>query len=278
MGDRAVVALTAVLLGFGLVLVAPPAQGQDLEPLVPERQPGGSVTQTSESMAKLEVGVNFAQRSFTLDSRTAGLELVSSLYPTFYLGAEFFPVARDTRWWSRLGLRAAFARGQDTTVIDEGGVERRVPTRHSELDLAAVYRQRVSPELLLEGGTGVQLLNFVLAENPFYSSTQYRAWQFSARGVYTVTPWLDLVGGFKVYPLVGLGGSSEAEFGQDSSTFGGGATLAAEATAAAGLYVHAGYTFRAFSTSFSGLGDRQLEAVVTTDIVHTLSVWAGYRF
>ncbi len=300
MGSKLVASVAAIAL-LGL---APVAQAQDedlfgeddlrpdavdpddtveLEPLAPRTTPKDPPAQTlaapipqRASPLTLNAGVTLRQRSFTVDSVDANLDFSSSLYPTIGIGAAVFPFSTEG-WLGSLGLEASFARGIDTTTIDEGGVIRKVPTRHSEIGAALVTRHRVTDTFLIEGHTGLFLLDFVLADNPFYSSTTYRAWLLSTKGVYTASSWLDVTGGLELYPLVSLG-ASEAEFGQDSSTFGASASLALEADIAGGLYAHGGYQLTAFSSTFTGRGARGLESAVTTDVFHSISAWAGYRF
>ncbi len=270
----AVISLGTASLGW--------AQVPEPEPLIPEEDAPTTTRDTvvagrDGDMVNARVGVTFNQRSFTLDSTDAGLELGSSLYPTLHIGAEVFPFNGDEGFLGNVGLVGSFARGVDTTAIDEGGVLRKVPTRHSQLDLAVAWRHKLADSLWIQADTGLLLLDFVLAANDFYSSTTYRAWQISTRGVYTISPRFDLQGGIQIFPLVGLG-ASEAEFGTGSSTFGASGHISVQASVVAGLYVHAGYQLRAFSSSFTGQGDRELDAVVTTDILHSLSLWTGYRF
>ena len=262
----------------------------DLEPIVPERVEDADVRAVSSrdegdvaEMATLDFGLKVRQRSYNVDSEETNLKLSSALYPSVYIGGSLFPFAgnRDSdtgmEWISGFGLSGNFSYGVDTTVIDEAGVVRRVPTRHLEVDLLLNYRNRINELLSVEASTGVMTLDFVLSFNQLYSSTTYRAWQLGVSGAYSLLPWLEFEGGLRFFPVVGLG-VSESEFGQDSSTLGAAIQIAVEADIVAGLYVHGGYELLAFSSDFTGRGARGLESPVTTDVFHSLSIWAGYRF
>ncbi len=258
----------------------PDSQDIELEPIIPTEDEPEIASANSDhkelTPIELAVGVDMRQRSFTVDSVAANLQLSSSLYPTIFVGGAVFPHL-DIQWLESLGLTGNFNYGVDTTIINEAGIVRRVPTRHLEVELMLSYRHRVSEKIALQAGTGIMTLDFVLSDNPFYSSTTYRAWKLSVSGLYSALDWLDVSGGVDIFPLVGLG-VSESEFGQDSSTLGASIIVAFVADIIAGLYVYGGYEMLAFSSNFTGRGARGLESAVTTDIFHSLSLRAGYRF
>ena len=126
-------------------------------------------------------------------------------------------------------------------------------------------------------GAGVDFIDFVLADNPFYSSTTYRAFWGLARASYQWTSALDVRGGLKLMPVVGLG-ESEADFGEESSTFGFVVEAEVRYDLFAGLNVRAGYRLLLFSSSFEGVGVRELEEVETSDMFNELSFLLGYTY
>jgi hypothetical protein len=280
----------ALFITVSVLLVSPTAFAQDdislddieLEPIVPVENEAVDVSKEAvsqdslEETVSLDFGLKLRQRSFNVDSAAANLDLSSALYPTIYLGGELYPFG-DMGWLADFGFSGSFSYGVDTTVIDEAGVVRKVPTRHLELEVLLNYRNRINDLFLVEANTGVMVLDFVLSFNQLYSSSTYRAWQLRVNGVYSLLSWLDVEGGIKFFPIVGLG-VSESEFGTDSSTFGAAFQVAAEAEIVDGLYVHGGYDLLAFSSDFTGRGARGLESPVTTDVFHSMAVWAGYRF
>lgn len=294
--DRSVLLAGICLLAWLGPLDA--AQAQELEPLGdPSPQPLLPVDDTGEpplgrlgkpapsvrsadaperSLLDLSAGLSFIKRSYTLDSLDAGLALDSSFYSTVHVNAALFPLASSEGWLGDLGLVGSFLRGVDTTVADEGGVQRNIISRHSELSLGAAWRYQVMPQLQVRADTGIYLVDFVLSDNPFYSSTTYRAWWLGGQGEYTLSPWLRLDAQLGLYPVVSLG-PSEEEFGESSSSFGAAFGLGAQVDLVGQVYLRTGYRGRWFSSSFQGRGTRGLEAVVTTDIFHDLALWAGFR-
>jgi hypothetical protein len=220
-------------------------------------------------------GLSALQRSYTLDSKDTALEFSSSLYPAVFVGAEVFPF-RDTKWLEDLGVAADFKRGVDRVVIEEGGVSRKVPVRHSEIGISLAFRYPLDESFWVRGDLGLTSLDFVLSRNPFYTNTTYRALRLAVSGEYRLMPGFSALGEINLFPVVGLG-ASEAEFGEDSSTFGAGVTLGAQMDLVQGVFVRAGYMLRFFNTTFEGTGERELESVVTTDVYHDLTLWMGYR-
>jgi hypothetical protein len=224
----------------------------------------------------LTAGLTFIKRSYTLSSLDAGLALDSSFYNSVQVEGAVFPLSGRPGWWSEFGLSASFLRGVDTTVAMEGDVVRNIISRHSELGVMLLWRVKLQEALWVRADAGFYLLDFVLSDNPFYSSTTYRAWRLGAQAEYQALPWLRAEAELGLLPLVGLG-ASEAEFGEGSSSLGAVAGVGAEVDLIGRLYLRGGYRLRWFSTSFEGRGLRGLEAVVTTDFFHDLSLWAGFR-
>ena len=280
--------LLVALVWFGL---AAQAVGQDFpeldpEPLVPlepetERPPRVrgddrvGVGAEPRRIVHAHAGISLLQRSYTLDSKDTALEFASSLYPAVYVGADLFPF-RDTAWLEDVGVAAEFKRGVDRVIIEEGGVTRKVPVRHSEFGLFLAYRHQLDDAFWMRAETGFTALDFVLARNPFYTNTTYRALRLAVNGEYRMLPWLTAFGDVDLYPVVTLG-ASEAEFGESSSTFGAGVALGALIDVVDGVFLRAGYMIRFFNTTFDGTGQRELESVVTTDVHHDLTFWVGYR-
>jgi hypothetical protein len=226
----------------------------------------------------LSAGMSFVKRSYTLESLEAGLALDSSFYSTVHVDGALYPLAP----WFRgelpenIGLLLGFARGSDVTIVEEAELTRRIPTRHSEFTAGLGLRWPVLPDLWVRGEGGMHILDFVLGDNPFYSSTTYRAWWVGASAEYALLDGVRLDAGFDFIPTASLG-VSEQEFGQSSKTLGAIVDLGAEVDLVGYLYLHGGYRLRWLSTSFQGSGNRGLEAVVTADIFHDLALWVGYR-
>lgn len=267
---------TAAAQGF------PELEPEPLVPVEPEPVPsrtgadsGAPLGDAVRHVFAAEGGLSLLQRSYTLDSKDTSLEFSSALYPSVYLEAEAFPL-KGKEYLEDLGVMGEFKRGLDNVVINEAGVERKVPVRHSEISLSLAYRYLLDPAVWLRGEVGFTALDFVLSRNPFYSNTTYRALRLAARGEYRWLPWLTAFGDLNLFPVVGLG-ASEAEFGTGSSTFGAGVALGAMIDVVEGLYLRTGYMIRFFNTTFEGTGERELESVVTTDIFHDLTLWMGYR-
>ncbi len=254
--------------------LVPVGPDQGAPPRLVEPDRAGSL-EIPRTVLHVHGGLSMLQRTYTLDSRDTALEFSSSLYPAVYVGGDVFPF-RNKEWLEDLGLAVEFKRGVDRVVIDEGGVTRKVPVRHSEIGLALLFRYQLDQAFWVRGDAGFTALDFVLSRNPFYTNTTYRALRLGVNGEYRVLPSVSAVGELNLFPVVGLG-ASEAEFGTGSSTFGAGLTLGAQADLVDGVYVRAGYMIRFFNTTFEGTGERELESVVTTDIYHDLTLWMGYR-
>lgn len=262
-----------------------PLGGPDPEPLGPGRERGFTPDRPKTLSGAgdpfwldLSAGMSFVKRSYTLESLEAGLALDSSFYSTVHVDGALYPLAP----WFRgelpenIGLLLGFARGSDVTIVEEAELTRRIPTRHSEFTAGLGLRWPVLPDLWVRGEGGLHILDFVLGDNPFYSSTTYRAWWVGASAEYALLDGVRLDAGFDFIPTANLG-VSEQEFGQSSKTLGAIVDLGAEVDLVGYLYLHGGYRLRWLSTSFQGSGNRGLEAVVTADIFHDLALWVGYR-
>ncbi len=224
----------------------------------------------------LSAAMTFIKRSYALDSLDAGLKLDSSFYDTYAVGVEAYPLIGQGDVLEDIGIKVSYLRGNDTTLVNEGEVVRTIISRHTEFSLAATYRVNLTPELDLSADVGLYLLDFVLSDNPFYSSTTYRALWLGGQGRYQLLPWVHADAELGVFPVTGLG-DSQTEFGESASTVGAVAGLGLETDLTQNLYVRVGYRLRWFSSSFEGQGDRGLEAVVTTDFFHDLALRLGYR-
>ena len=226
----------------------------------------------------VSAGMVAFKRDYAVSSNTEGLEYSSAFYPGFTVTADIFPLVLATDGWaSGLGLHVHVTRGFDTVkVIGDAGGELSVPVRHGELGGGLLYKIAVADSLDLRLGAGYDTVDFVLADNPIYSSTRYRATWLSIGLDVSLSNELAIEAGIVGLPLVSLG-DSEKEFGTSSSTVGAAANLGLSYDVIAGLYAHTGYRVRAFSTTFEGEGLRGLADVEATDIFHDFTFWVGYR-
>ena len=265
------------------IIEAPPLADPttELSPLVEEEDDGPDRPKEGPLLI-IEGGVSAIKRDFDVVSASAGLEYSTGLYAGFRVDADLYPYPWGGEWIGNLGITGRFLRGSDTVKLILAEGEQALESTHTEWSLGAVFRKEFSPTLSLRFGLGFESLDFVLADNPVYSSTAYRALWLSAHINYGIVDRLSLVGGINALPWVGLG-DTEAEFGTGSSAFGVVVDLALSYDIVSGLYVRGGYRLRAITTTFEGQGTRQIagEALVdvkSNDFVQEPSLWLGYRY
>ena len=265
-------------VGADMTFAPEPIGEPALEPVLDEELVEESEPEPREAgWIHAHAGMTLAKRDFSLASATEELQYSSSFYPGVSIGGDAYPLTLVTsEWWSDVGITAHFMRAFDDATIDEGSGPREVPVTHQDFGFGVIYPWALSEELSLRFGAGVDFVDFVLADNPFYSSTTYRAFWLGTRATYRWSEDLSLFGGLQLLPVVGLG-ESEEDFGEDSSTFGFALDATARYALFDGLYVEGGYRIQVFNSSFDGVGVRRLEQVETTDIYNSVSVWAGYQ-
>jgi len=231
----------------------------------------------------IEGGVSALRRDFDVVSSTVGFDYSATLYPGFHVAADLYPYPWGGAVVGNLGLTGHFLQGSETVSLQKAdGSTQPLESVHTEWSAGAIFRQEFSPTFLLRYGVGYEAVDFVLADNPVYSTTTYTALWLSAHAVYGIVDGLAFEGGLRALPWVGLG-ASESELGTGSTAFGAVVDLSLTYDLFAGVFVRGGYHLRAITTTFEGTGTRQIgEQTLTNaqsnDFVNDGSLSLGYRY
>lgn len=280
----------AVELMVGVGWPEPPPPEPEIEPMVdPTLEVGPVIEPEPDERPKegplvvLEGGFSALRRSFDVVSSTGGLEFTATFYPGLRVAADLYPYPWGGAFIGNLGLTGHFLSGSETVkLLQADGTVAEIAADHTEWSTGAVFRQEFSPTFHMRYGLGYEAVDFVLADNPVYSTTTYAALWLSAHTEIGIADGLAFAGGIRALPWVGLG-ESEADFGTGSTAFGAVIDLSLTYDLFAGMFLRGGYRFRAVTASFEGTGTRQVgEQTLTNaqsnDFVHNGELAVGYRY